>query len=297
MNKDIKFKKNKIRTVVLYSIVLIILFLIAFIVFKFARPSKGAVPAMPALKINTDKLNVAIKRFKTRAQSIKELNSYQESTLQSFYKLNISEIKIKDPKILGAIQLGFEQQAGISSTGEKEKFLLLGDYAAMQFDNQLKQFLKRAGTTGVNRLIKQKDKLYLKLIKTGGNFITAFINSGVLSDNGELLVPDYIPQIVFRRRWRMLGGLPYRYNFLEIEALVDNYYLLTHTDHRFVDKRLRALNYIKKASPDYDDDIAKAIVYYEGKETKRAIAVLKDVVSADNTNFKAVQFLRFLKNR
>ncbi|MBN2803395.1 MAG: hypothetical protein JXR91_09895 [Deltaproteobacteria bacterium] len=286
---------NYQKKVIIYISVLLVAIGSAALVYYLSRSSRSTRPEVPAVKIDKNSLDIALKRFNERAKSVHELDSYQKNVMTVFKKLNLEEITSKDIKDILSTKSVFEQATQIGSTGNKERYILLGDWAAYQFNELLFIFLNKCKKHGgVSALIKNGDSDYGRLVESGGNFIVNLIKQKALLDTGELLVPDYIPQIVFRRRWRMLGGLPDRYEFMEIEALADNYYLLTHTDDMLVDRRLHAVKMIKRYYPEYDEIFARAVVYYEGKETERSKAVLKrlDPKRLESNDIK--QFLNLL---
>jgi tetratricopeptide (TPR) repeat protein len=296
LDKDDKKSERSVKLIILFGFAAALTILLLTAVYRFAQPHNGSVPSMPSLNINQNELKDAVDRLHKRADSVKKLNSYQASTLEAFFKLNMVEISSKDPQTVIAAQAGFEQQTQIPATAKKERYLLLGDYVAVKFEKALKKVLLRAENEGLKKIINLEDADYANLVKLSGSFLVSLIQRGAVAEDGKLLIPDYMPQIIFRRRWRMLGGLPYRYNFLEVEALVDNYYLLMQTEPSLVDKRLKAVKRVKQLTPDFDYILARAIVYYEGKERQRAIEVLKSAIDSDADNFTAQQFLRFLKN-
>jgi len=246
--------------------------------------------------VDDEQLAFALKRLKDRAALPVEAD-YAERVTGAYYQLNRAESGVDSVDGLNRLMAQFEQTTGIPSTARKERYLLLGDRLAVAFEVRLQKLLAAASQKGLSRLIKSGAPEYLSVVEISGSFVSTMARMNTLREDGTLTVPSYIPQIVFRRRWRMLGGLPYRYQFLPVESLVDSYYLLRWSSPTLVDERVRAAARVKRFVPAFDEILARAIVYHEGGETKKAIALLEAHRTRKANRDVLEQFLRFLKNR
>jgi len=265
-------------------------------VYLLSRSGSGRVPDMPAVAVDDEQLAFALKRLKDRAALPVEAD-YAERVTGAYYQLNRAESGVDSVDGLNRLMAQFEQTTGIPSTARKERYLLLGDRLAVAFEVRLQKLLAAASQKGLSRLIKSGAPEYLSVVEISGSFVSTMARMNTLREDGTLTVPSYIPQIVFRRRWRMLGGLPYRYQFLPVESLVDSYYLLRWSSPTLVDERVRAAARVKRFVPAFDEILARAIVYHEGGETKKAIALLEAHRTRKANRDVLEQFLRFLKNR
>ena len=260
-----------------------------------ASSGKGALPPMPEVPVDAAQMAFAVERLERRAKSVK-LDNWHKELIDAFEKLNIAEAQKQNGKTIAGLHQIFLNKSGIPQTAQKARYLLLGDYLAVRFEAMFKQVLAEIGKQGVAQAMMAQSTAYQELVKLSGNFLQDSIHMGLVRPDGTLRVAPYVPQILFRKRWRALGEIPFRYRFLEIESLADSIYQLNFGSRDALDMRLRAIRRIQKAVPDYDDVTAKALVYYEAKETAHAIEILKNALKAQPDNFTMNQFLLFLSN-
>ena len=166
----------------------------------------------------------------------------------------------------------------------------------MQFESRLNQVLAEIREQGLEKAMAARSDAHSELLALSGNFLKNSMEIGLIKPNGELQCAPYIPQILFRKRWRVLGELPFRYLFLETESLADAAYQLEFGNSAAVETRLKAIRRIRKQAPDFDYATASALVYYHGGEKARALEVVKSALKRQPDNFAMNQFLLFLSN-
>lgn len=286
-------EKQKLFAVILFVASLIALFAL---VFYWASPKGGALASMPIAKVDSAKLDFALRRLKKRANSL-SMESYHQELLTAYQSLNLAEVQQRDSVQINRLTAIFLDRTRIAQTAKKERYILFGDYLAFSFEKQLIKVLTHAQKKGMKAVLQQKDESYEKLIALSGNFLLNMYRSGMITERGELSVEKHVPQILFRKRWRVLGGLPFRYQFLEIESFIDAKYMLEHASSFAVDDRLTAIKRIAKMDLNFDSTIATALVYYESKEMARAIGVLKNANKDRPDDFTLNEFLLFLTNQ
>ncbi|MBN2339945.1 MAG: hypothetical protein JXX29_05360, partial [Deltaproteobacteria bacterium] len=167
---------------------------------------------------------------------------------------------------------------------------------AKQFETELFQVLESAHAQGMEQVMHAKPDAYRKLIKLSGSFLQNSLRVGLISKDGTLHAERYVPQLLFRKRWRMLGDLPFLYQFLDIEAVADAAYQLQFGNPRNVDIRLKAAERVGEQDSRFDVDVAKALVLYQGKESKRALLYLENVLKNRPDDFVINEFHLFLSN-
>ena len=264
-------------------------------VFYVARPKHGALPAMPEIAIDAALIDFAVKRVQTRAQTV-SLTEYHKSLRDAYQALNVAEVEGVDGKELMRLRQNFVEKTEIGQTARKERYLLMGDYLAVQFEKILFDVLEDIQNKGLQQVLNSKSANYRKLISISGNFLKEGIRSGLIDADGQMHDASFVPQILFRKRWRMLGEIPYRYQFLPIESLVDAAYQLRFGNPANPELRLKAVQRIQRAVPDFNHLLASALVYYEAKEAERAKAVLARGLQKEPEDFAMNQFLLFLTN-
>ena len=264
-------------------------------VFYVARPKHGAVPTMPEVAIDPTQIDFAVKRIRARARTV-SFSEYHHMLRDAYQDLNLAEVEGVDGKELMRLRQNFVEKTEIGQTARKERYLLMGDYLAVQFEKVLSDVLKDIGNKGLQPVLASQSANYRKLISISGNFLKEGIRSGLIGTDGQMHDASFVPQILFRKRWRMLGEMPYRYQFLPIESLVDAAYQLRFGNPAHPDSRLRAVQRIHRAVPDFNHLLASALVHYEAKEAERAKAVLARGLQKEPENFDMNQFLLFLTN-
>ncbi|MBN2716941.1 MAG: hypothetical protein JXX14_13900 [Deltaproteobacteria bacterium] len=264
-------------------------------IFFLASPRNGALPPMPEVKIDRTQMAFAVNRFKKRAGAV-TVERWQQNLINAYKKLNIAEARFDDAKTIEFLHRIFVEKSEIPQTAQKERYLLLGDYLALKFEGQLQKVLTDVQRMGLERVTAERNHNYQELIALSGNFFKESVQIGLIRPDGQLRVAPYVPQILFRKRWRVLGELPFRYQFLEIESLADAAYQLRFGKPSAMEMRLRAIAQIRRLDPDFNHQIASALVYYEGQESNRAIDVLKRALVKTPDNFTMNQFLLFLSN-
>lgn len=264
-------------------------------VYFLAKPTGGFVPAMPNVTIDNARISFSVKRLKKRAASVK-LESYHRELLAAFQAFNNAEAGGKDEKEIEALRLVFVDRTMIAQTAQKERYLLLGDFLAVQFEKHLFAVLKELRQMGLGEVTGRRSEDYRKLVALSGNFLANSVRIGLISKRGELNTEKYVPQILFRKRWRILGDIPFRLHFLQIESLVDAVYMLQFGNAANTSQRLEAVKRIEKQDDSFDSAIAKGLVLYQGRETKRAKLVLEKAKKQRPNDFVINEFLLFLSN-
>jgi hypothetical protein len=266
------------------------------VVFFAASRKHGDIPPMPSVNIHADDIAFARNRLKKRAAGI-VITDYHKTLFNLFYKLNIAEESENSSANLPALMREFEKKTQIGATAKKERYLLAGDYMTVQFKKALDKVFNEAASQGLNSVISNRTKAYQNFVKVGGTFLKKFINKGLVQNNGKLNVLPDVPEILFKRRWRVLGGLPYRYKFLKVETLIDMQFVLKNSDKTDIKKRLNAVKRIKQFDSDFDEVISTALIYFEGKNRKKALAVLKNAEKKGRSDLRIESFIEYLKKK
>ncbi|MBN2528525.1 MAG: hypothetical protein JXR76_19205 [Deltaproteobacteria bacterium] len=288
---DSKKKLVIARVAFIFGILIVVFLSIYFL----STPRQGALPVMPEVSINDSQIDFAVRRFRERAGSV-ELESYHNELTAVFKKLNLAEAENSDNDTIAHIQALFLEKTLISQTAQKERYLLTGDYLALAFENTLNRVLGEIRQKGLARAMGDGSAAYRELVALSGNFLKKSIENGMIRQDGQQQVPSYLPEILFRKRWRILGELPHLYQFLEIESMADAAYTLKYGNPVDVDRRLRAVRRIQQSIPGFDYRLATALIYFEGGETERAKAVVTAALKDDPDNFTMNEFLLFLSS-
>jgi hypothetical protein len=154
------------------------------------------------------------------------------------------------------------------------RFFALGDFLALRFHAALEALLLEKPTDKPRRSVA-----LTRVILFGGAFYKQALKRSIITPDRKLTVSKALPEILFRYRWRLLGGVAPAQEFTAFEqkALLD--FTVRFADKYKVKKRLDAARKLSKQDPLYDAASAEALIYLEAGQKKKALGVLEKKIS------------------
>jgi hypothetical protein len=288
-------KKMDPRNRVIRPIITVLSAVILVVGVYYFVSSKGRIPSLPRVHLTADDQNQAIEELLSRIKDY-EPNPEEKELALLLTRIHRLETTQKDDgaKLPEVLKL-FNEAASDVIRRDKKRYLLLGDFLASEFAKSFENLLSLARREGFSRMSARDNKKIEEIKIKGGSFLTHARRRGVIGDKGQLHVPRITPQVLFRIRWRHMGGLPIdeELNSQEKRAYFD--FVVAFTDPLSIKRRLGAIKRLKETDNSYDDLIARAIVLHESGSDQNAYRELKTAIDQGRTDAEILDFAKALR--
>jgi hypothetical protein len=171
---------------------------------------------------------------------------------------------------------------------------LLGDHLAFDFGQALENLLSIAQRDGFDAVRVNNKRIIEEIEIKGGSFLSRARGRGVIDDKGKLYVPRITPQVLFRIRWRHLGGLPIEEDLNPAELKAYFGFVVAFANPLSMKKRLGAIKRLKEMDDSYDDLIARAIVLHQSANDQDAYQELKKGIDQGRGDAEILNFAKAL---
>ena len=269
---------------------------LALLIFFLARNAQDPTPSMPEPTIDIAQRDAALKRLQQRAGQHQD-DDYSRALTEAYFALNAAETQqpAAPPERIAELMNAFQERGLVPSTGQTDRFFRVGDSLAVAFEQALHRVLALAKTQGLSAVIQANGPEIQGLYKLSGSFFAHFLRRGIVAEDGTLSVDGAVPQILFRRRWRVLGGTAHRQDFLEIESLIDLNFVLHHTAPTQSALRLAAIRRIQGIDTNFDAELARALVLHEAGRIEEAHAIAAALQQARPQDRSIARYAAHLK--
>ncbi len=260
----------------------------------FFISSKGRIPGLPRIGLTdaeqkqvTDALIARIKGFEPHVVE-KDLTRqlagiHRLETMQNPQGAKLKEALAK-----------FRETASNVIGEDRDRYLLLGDYLAFEFNRALHHFLPAVQRDGFSAVRANNPKMIEEIEIKGGSFLSHARSHGVIRDNGQLVVPQITPQVLFRIRWRHLGGLPIEEALTPVERKAYFGFVVAFTNPLSAKRRMGAIKRLKEMDNSYNDLIARAVVLHESGNDRKAYEELKNAIDQGRSEPEILNFAKAL---
>ncbi len=290
MKKKMDQKNRVIRPIItVLSAVLLVVGVYYFV------SSKGRIPSLPRVHLTADDQNQAIEELLSRIKDYKPTTEEKELALllTRIHRLETTQ-KDDGAKLPEVLKL-FNEAASDVIRKDKKRYLLLGDFLAFEFAKALENLLTLVRRDGFSMMNARDNKKVEEIKIKGGSFLTRARRRGVIGDKGQLHVPKITPQVLFRIRWRHMGGLAIEEGLNSQEKLAYFDFVVAFTDPLSLKRRLGAIKHLKEIDNSYDDLIARAIVLHESGSDRDAYRELKIAIDQGRSDAEILNFAKALR--
>lgn len=265
------------------------------ITYRFsAEPPPGRVPAMPQVTIAAQAENVSLTGLKQRTEGF-EFTAKETQIAEQLEALNLTESATKPPapapENLEHLISAMQKKLTSYAQEDLNRFLRLGDVLAMRFHEALMQSLRSPSTASPSR---DAELHLMQAQRYGGSFVQRALDRGVISADGRLRVSHITPQVLFRYRWRHMGGVSKTEGFdrAELKALYD--FHARFSLPKALERRLNAVRQLAALDKTYDETLATAVVLYEAGHRQEALETLEKAKKSGRDDSEIEAFVRRL---
>jgi hypothetical protein len=290
MKKNFDFNNRVIRGVL---VVLAAVFLIVAVYYVVS--SEGSIPGLPRIQLTDDNQDRVTADLLSRIKGYEPNSVEKELALQlvGIHRLETAQ-NVEGAKLDEALKL-FGRKASSIIHKDKKRYLLLGDYLAFDFAQALEKCLLIARRDGFDAMGASQRKKIEEIEVKGGSFLNRALRRGVIGDKGQLYVPRITPQVLFRIRWRHMGGLDIQEDLSSVERKAYFDFIVAFTNPLSVKRRLGAIKQLKEMDDSYDDLTARAIILHESGSDQYAYKVLKNAIDQGRSDVEILNFAKALR--
>jgi hypothetical protein len=290
MKENFGSKNRVIRPIIIVLSVVVVVVAVYFLV-----SSKGRIPSLPRIQITDGNQNQVTEELFSRIKGFEPHAEEKELALQltGIHRLETTK-NAQGAKLKEALDL-FRETASYVIVKDKKRYLLLGDYLAFKFGEALENLLSFAQRDGFDAVRVNNKKIIEEIEIKGGSFLNRARGRGVIGDKGQLHMPRITPQVLFRIRWRHLGGLRIEEDLNQVETKAYFDFVVAFTNPLSVKRRLGAITRLKEMDNSYNDLIARAIVLHEAGNDLDAYKALKNAIDQGRNDAEILSFAKALQ--
>jgi hypothetical protein len=269
-------QNNKISKLIRISLLVAAVPIMGLVTYKVVS-SKGHIPPFPQPTFKSGEAEKSISDSMLRASSFHPTDD-ELKLVSMLEQLHLAETgEESEEPTMSVEKRTADLSAALAPAAKKDltRFLALGDFLATRFDSALKDLLSQKPSTGENR-----SYALMRVTLFSGAFYTRALRSGLIAPDHTLNGSSALPEILFRYRWRRMGGLPGTVEFSNFEqkALLD--FTVRFTDKQNIDRRLKAASDLAVLDKSYDAPIAKALILLDAGQKERAHKTLEQAIAA-----------------
>ncbi len=268
-------------------------------VFLLAR-SAPRIPPLPRIEMAVDELETSVSGLNDRIAGF-AATAEEKALIAILEQLHFSETHSAGAG--GELEIKEQMEAFQASAirihrQDQQRYLLLGDFLATGFERSLFEVCAQVATTsGDLSRVDLEDTRWRELRRRGGAFLTRSFRQGLLDRQGGVRGPKIAPRVLYQVRWRQLAGLPGDVGLSVVERKTYYDVLAAFGERSAVDRRLWAVDQLRRLDPRYDAGLARAVVLYEANMRQRARAELRRLLANGRQDSVIDSFERALSER
>lgn len=257
-----------------------------------AVSSAGRIPQIPRASLSEKDAEQSISELTTRAADFHPTDK-ERHLISMLEALHLAECDKEEKAPSLSVKKRTEnlkRALQAEASRNPSRFLELGDFLALRFHAALEALLLEKPTDKPRRSIA-----LTRVTLFGGAFYKQALNRNIITPDRRLTVSKALPEILFRYRWRLLGGVsPSReFTAFEQKAILD--FTVRFADKHKVKRRLDAARKLSKKDPAYDGTATEALIFLEAGQKEKALDVLERRISKGNATETILQFKKALK--
>ncbi len=270
---------------------------IAAAVFRMVS-SKGRIPQLPRVVLSATEERTATEALRRRTAAF--VPSAQETGLvQLFEQMHRAETErlrkgANDKGPLGE-QEAFRQAALQAVSLDESRFLLLGDWLALRFQDAFVKVLAHAQQHGIEAVTTEGSEMMRRLLLSGGTFFFRAVKAGAITPDGKLSASQIAPQVLFRVRWRHLAKVRLDEGFSAAEKKAHFDFVAAFASPVAEQSRVRAVSELKRLDKSYDNTVALGIVLHEAGNDKAAYDVVSKTMKNGRKDTALLEFAKALE--
>lgn len=259
--------------------------------------TRAAIPGLPRASFTEAELAAAERALAERTRGFAP--SGEEAALMAgLTELHLAETEV-GPSAPPAAKLReqvttFTASARALAAKDQARYLLLGDVLAAELDRTLRRVLERLGEVGKEEFFAGEGAMQTLAERAGGSFFSRALARGAILSDGRLAMARIAPQVMFRYRWRLTGGLGPEAGFSPTERKACLDFLAAFADPGAVDKRLEAVDRLAEVDRSYDAVIGRAVVLHEAGRDAEARDVIDRAIRSGDLGLDLIAFARAL---
>ncbi|MCP4605209.1 MAG: hypothetical protein GY847_32615 [Proteobacteria bacterium] len=253
----------------------------------FIVPGNDRIPSLPRAVFSSREQDQAMAELSNRVKGFKPTDEEQSlvEQLKTMHRSETMDLKDKARKDEVEREVASFRQAASGFVAQNEKrYLLLGDYLAVDFNKTLDRFLSLARDTPIEVLTAEGGKEINHLKRCGGAFLLRAVKRGAISSHGRLSASRITPQTLFRIRWRHLGKMKLLLGIKPVEQKAYFDFVAAFGNTSSVNRRLSAIKKLKTLDESYNDVVARAIVLHEAGRDREAYKEVLDAIEKGRSN-------------
>jgi hypothetical protein len=257
---------------------------------------KGLIPQLPRIEVTVPQEIEVMTNLSSRLEGFRP--SDEENLLMEDL-ISIHRLETENPsdgKLLKKALDKFRKKVGGFLQKDAKRYLLLGDFLAIDFNRSLKEILKKVGQSNLKSLLAKDKGLLDEVNQKGGSFFRLALDRNLIRGDGELNGSKIVPLVLFRIRWRHMGKISMTRGLGKVEQKAYYDFVAAFSRPSNIRKRLSAVKNLKELDSSYDNVIAAALVYHEGGRSEDAYNVLKKARAHDTRNTDLQEFMKALEN-
>ncbi len=256
----------------------------------FSIDAPGRLPDMPGSLLSPQEEQRAIDGLEKRAEGFTP-SPDDQVVIEQLEAMNLTESG-EPPLPLNLAHLidATKKSLGELADRDEQRFFRLGDLLALRFHHSLRRLLE--DRTASDRTVALRIN---QVRRHGGAFYNRALERGVITPEGRLAVSSVTPEVLFRYRWRHLGGRGLTQGFSESEkrALYDFMVRFGAKDDEA--RRLEAVKQLKQLDKHFDAVIAEALIHYQAGTPDAALGTLEAAAAAGRRDETLSGFIRLLR--
>jgi len=230
-------------------------------VFFLVEGEQKPLTEMPRARFERLEIDEALAAIRARAAAFSLRDDEQRlvDEMRLMHRAEVASALGKERKDRSlALFDNFRKTAASMASADRGRFIALGEKLAVELQDAVDALLEVGKRDGIERVITSSSKELDRAVSTGGLFIFKSVERGLVSENGELLGPRFLPEVLFRKRWCGAVGLSGAEGFLAAETRAALDFTAAFTQR--LDERLKAIDALAEADKSYDAKAARAIV-------------------------------------
>lgn len=245
---------------------------------------KGRIPDFPSVKFNPEEEKRAVNDLTSRSADFHPTNE-ESALISNLEEIHLAETGEEAEVPVASLERRVEdlnRNLRAHAAKEPSRFIAIGDYLAGRFQQALEKFLALKPTENRARSAEA-----MRLTITGGAFYATALRRKMINPDHSLNISKALPQVLFRYRWRAMGGLSPTLEFTPFEQRLLYDFTVRFVDKNEVDRRREAVKALSTLQPGYNAAVAEALVLYEAEKVPEAVKVL-DAALAEGRDDKTV---------
>jgi hypothetical protein len=271
-------------------------FAVAVLIFWLVS-SQGRIPPMPRATFSAEEEAAALKDLKGRIHGFAPTDE-ERDLIRLLDEVHRTETAEDGPENQAEIRRkieSFRAAASRLSGMAEERYLLLGDFLAVEFDGALEALLAKIRALSKNDNRAKGVVSFERIERLGGSFFSRCVSRGAITRDGRLLASRLAPEVLFRARWRLLGELRLEIGLSLIEKKAYYDFVAAFTSPHSENQRLAAVGELGGLDKSYDTVIARALVFHQAGKDADAYKHLQEAIFAGRGGAAVRNFSRAVR--